>query len=739
MIAAACFFANVVRAQSASSQPVVAESANHVAVKSPGPVAPNGTGPEAAQDATPPPSGGQPMLAEVTVTGLKHKASVEDLPASVNVIPATTISHENITNIIQLYQVVPGVRLLSAPDNSAAATIRGIGSLPGTFTFDQSVGLFFDGVYVPRSREYNSAVFDIDRVEVYKGSQSAILGKNTTAGAILMTPRLPGDRFDYDLSVLREFEVGQTTVNGGMDIPLGRDLFLRVAGLYDNPEGSVRNLETGRHVQDTRSRDGRATLLWTPGAARVNLMYQHSDDKISGQSYVLASDTTGAAARFAANLGITSLPVGHVFSTYSPDGSDHFRDDRAVLNADIPIGDRKLSVVGGYSTYGDHVDQVGVDLPEVGYYRFIDNTDRTAYAEARISANGRLFDYIAGLSYFYENLVYNVTTSLGVLGPYPTRGQYTEFDTQPTNSVSAFGQETWHVTDTLSLIAAARFTHQRRTTVLERDVPIPGTATAASPAFPATHLGVTDDSPDGAFTVQYQPTPGLDFYADVGKSSKGAGFVSFASLPSSAAFKGEKAYTTEAGAKVLGSWGHFDFALFNTRIQDFQEVALLAGHFVALSIPVRSRGAEADLQIPLASGLALGASSTYAQVLRTDTGTHLPDAPSLSVTANLTYDRPLWNNYDLSLTGSVYHRSESWLRAELPPTSVEKSPPIALLDARIALSTDDDRWEIALIGRNLTNKYYAEQGSAFAAFPPTTYMLQPGRPRTIALQLTARH
>lgn len=138
---------------------------------------------------------------DIVVTALKRSDSVQSTPATVNVVSAETLANSNIATMEQLGNVVPGVIVQRPPNNTANATIRGIGTSPGPLTFDQGVALFVDGVYAARGADFLSSLFDLERIEVVKGTQAAVLGKNTSLGAIAMTTRKPGKDFGIDAKV----------------------------------------------------------------------------------------------------------------------------------------------------------------------------------------------------------------------------------------------------------------------------------------------------------------------------------------------------------------------------------------------------------------------------------------------------------------------------------------------------------------------------------------------------------
>ena len=165
----------------------------------------------------------------IVVTARRRVETVQDVPASISLVTAADLQHQNIVNVTDLSSAFSGVVVNNAPNNNAAVSVRGLGTPSASFGFDQSVSLFVDGVYAGRSRDYNTALFDASRVELLRGTQTAILGKNTSLGAISVVSREPGREFSFNGSLTHELELGSTTADIGVDVPVTDTLAIRVA------------------------------------------------------------------------------------------------------------------------------------------------------------------------------------------------------------------------------------------------------------------------------------------------------------------------------------------------------------------------------------------------------------------------------------------------------------------------------------------------------------------------------
>ena len=200
-------------------------------------------------------NGDQPLVSdsagseseEITVTALKRNMSAQDTPASVTIVSGEAISDMNISSALDLAAITPGVLIQSAPGALPVVAIRGIGSNASNQSFDQSVALFVDGVFQARGRDYVASLFDVGNIQVIKGSQSAVLGKNTTIGAIALATRRPEFKFGFNASYSHEFALGDDTYDAAVNIPLSDTFAIRAAAALVNrarPVGVQRDAET---------------------------------------------------------------------------------------------------------------------------------------------------------------------------------------------------------------------------------------------------------------------------------------------------------------------------------------------------------------------------------------------------------------------------------------------------------------------------------------------------------------
>ena len=159
------------------------------------------------------------QLDEVVVSAQKREQLAQDLPLTVTTIDADTLEQSQVKDLFQVANFVSGMVFSRAPDDGLALTLRGVGTPARSQAFEQSVGLFTDGIFLAKGRLYPLAFFDLARIEVIKGTDGTLLGKNTSLGAISLVPNAPGDKLSLDLRAGEEFYDGGVSVDAAADLP----------------------------------------------------------------------------------------------------------------------------------------------------------------------------------------------------------------------------------------------------------------------------------------------------------------------------------------------------------------------------------------------------------------------------------------------------------------------------------------------------------------------------------------
>lgn len=709
---------------------------------------------------------------DIVVTARKRTESLQDVPMSVAVISGDKLRQQNIGQVENLQALTAGLIIRKTPNNLVNLTLRGLGTGTAIDAFEQSVATFIDGTYAGRGPEFNSALFDFQRVEVIRGAQASLLSKNTSLGAISLTTRKPGKEFAVNVTGSYDFALGSNSVEAGMDVPVSDKLQIRVSGKYDDQHGWVYNSFFDKDVSRTHNYAGRIVIAYQPtDALDATLMYQHFQVRQKGIPWEIISDPSGNLAALSAFAGYPNLEIG--VNRRQSEGSafgqsfDHTSGNRAVGTINYELGSgHTITSVSSYSDF-DSTRFRDTDLLPGDYLNgTYGQGNRQFQQELRLSspAEGQFLDYVVGAAYFHEKWLYNdlvVSQCIGCptsltsgAGKFALRGTWQTNDVQTTRDLAGFAQANLHFTDTVTLSGGARFTNEKRDVELQRQVLVPGAATAVIyNGFAPTALSRKENNLDGSIALNWKPTTKLMVYGSFAKGTKSGGFNNTTTNAATnigaqaTEYGNETAKTFELGEKwTLPRGGFFNVTLFQTNIKGFQQATFNGSLFLITAEDLRSRGAEVEAAWQLMPGLRLQGQVTYADTIRTTTDLHPPGAPKFSgnVTLNLE-DRPLTNS--LSLVGDVgtEFRSRIFLTNEentigfpgRPANVVPDSGGYAYLNARVGVKSSAG-WEVAVIGRNLADKLVYEYSVPISFVGNGAYVI-PNRGRTVALQLTYKY
>ncbi|HPE31865.1 MAG TPA: TonB-dependent receptor, partial [Parvularculaceae bacterium] len=248
-------------------------------------------------------------LDTVVVTAMRREENLAKVPASITALNGITLEKLDIDTTEDLSQYTPSLHIYAEAVGSEKYTIRGIGRTSEDLSADPGVALFLNDVYIPRQAAANLAFFDIERVEVLRGPQGSLYGKNATAGAINVISRQPTEEF----SGYGEISYGsydRITGKGAISGPLVEEkLYARVAFLTDDRDGLYKNLTTGETANDINTRAARAILKFTPtDQFTATLIGDWAKSKQNGVLKSIISDVPGLEYIFFTNNPVTGLP-----------------------------------------------------------------------------------------------------------------------------------------------------------------------------------------------------------------------------------------------------------------------------------------------------------------------------------------------------------------------------------------------------------------------------------------------
>lgn len=697
-------------------------------------------GPAAAQEASPPAASAaeDSLLEEIIVTATKREQRLQDVPVSITAVSGEMIQERQISDLRSLQGYVPNMAILNSGVNPVVY-IRGFGSGPNNVAFDQEVSVYLDGIYGGRGAQFTAPFFDLERMEVLRGPQGALFGRNTAAGAISLISAKPTRDFEGLASAAYNFEregyEGTVVLSG----PLSETLGARFAGKLVRQQGFLKNVATGEDDPELDEELARLTLRWQPTSG--------TDISLKGEYG--RHLYTGGVTHSGSLTGPTNFTDEHFIS--DPYGAlpgkeqSGIKSGNVVLTANFALGEHTLTSISGWSHFTTRrltaYDEFSPDrtVPAGGANArfangFPEDFDQYSQEIRLASPTGGTFEYVVGA--YYDTSDYHLHQDSyyrDLLGGTVTGTQSTDFF-QDSDSFSLFAQPTLRITDQLRAIAGLRYSHTKKSAdFTSRTV----SGVGLSPIGPAVSGKLSEDYVDPSATLQYDIAPDVMLYATYGRGSKSGGFVSntYNVQPAGFQFKPERSTNYEAGIKsTIAGRATVNVSVFLTEFEDLQQSAYDPDRrtfFTRNAASASSRGVEAELQWALTRAFQLNASLAYldakfddypgAPCLAFETLAQCNSADPVSIAAHNIAGLPL--QFAPKWSGNVGARFEEDVSDRLaflasvntlfrskyfiadgysPIWGVQRG--WAKLDGRLQIGASDDRWNIALVGRNLTNK-----------------------------------
>lgn len=700
-----------------------------------------------ARDAAEAPDG---VLGEIIVTAQKRESKIEKTAVALTVLDGALIADQGVREIKGINAIVPGMTMNESPGGLTEIGIRGISTSAANQLFEQSVGLFIDGIYHPRQRQYRDGLFDVQRIEVIKGSQGVLFGKNTSVGALSIISRRPGRDFGGYVAADYETRYGSRGLEGALDIPTGEDAALRLAALYTDTRGYVFNVSKNRNEEHSKRWLVRGTFDWNPSdSVGVVLKMQASDLDITGSNFeVLASGNPAYLQSLGVADGGAQDFVKYADSSPSGDEGDHQITFDPSLTVTIDTaGGGAITATTGYSRfrYRNGFDLDGT--PQPAYYNFFRERFRQVTQELRYaSPTGGRLEYIAGLFFLDQHDQFNFD-SLYRNFMFPNfTGYEAQFTRQHERDVALFGQVNWAISDQWKFAAGARLSSTRKTGTYIKTIP----STFGNPASilpfiiqTGTISGkINRTNIDATGTLSYAPDPRSTIYVSVGRGTKASSFNNTSPLigvvPAPFIVPDEIATTYEFGAKTR-FWGGkalVSLAVYHLDIKGYQD-SYFDGNvvgFLVRSLPAKSSGLELEGQVQAASWLNL-----YGNVGWNPTAKlRLPGGAEERLQRAARFTGVLGARVSadvsdaLSLSGYLQYQHSSGFYHQPPGSGGDIfSGAYGLMDGRVALKLRSGP-EFSVRVENITAEKY-RAFSFLTPTDPTTTMGYWNRPRTVTL------
>lgn len=765
----------------------------------------------------------QAQLEEVIVTAQQRAESLQDVPISMVSMSGEKINEQAITKMEDFTANMPAVTVAQNPIGNFIF-IRGVGTAGTNQGIEQSVAIFQDGIFMGRHQQSRAPFMDLARIEVLRGPQSILFGKNTIGGALSVHTAKPTDELEGSVQGLYGTE-GEQEINAMISGPITDTLRGRIAVRDYQHDGYLENVMTGNDGPARDDKTARLALAWdATDTIFLNAKYERNEFE---QSESITQLGTFANPAFdAAAAQVNALTQASVAYATGGNGIEKLDDERAVINdggeivgkllphlAGVPgfpdlqegsdntmdtahlnveflLGEHTLTSITGYSHY-EYADVCDCDFSALPLIQVDATEDYDQYSqEIRLTSPlGQTFEYITGLYYHKADLYYTSRESFGTAlfnAPNVTRSY--DFD-QDQELWAVFGSLTWNFSDVSRATLGLRYSDEEKTVDRQLDKSFtsgwdfssaiglpPGSLAFGNTAeeydrFEATlppvaaaldagvwgddgFLGTyehsftgrkrSEDFVDWYVNLEYDITDETLIYATTSTGIKGGGFDArfLKDAPRSDLFEydEEESLAFELGFKttLLDGAMRLNGAIFRNEVSD-QQVSVFdgaTGFLVTNAAEVISQGVEMDLQWAATENLIISAAGSYLDAtydswetgacwasqqidpahpaykpgcvdgFRDASGDQTPYAPDFAFNLNFDYSMPIGDSLEGRGVLNYNYSDEIFTASDLDP-DIAMQDAFSLVDARLSLGHVDGTWEVALIGKNLTDEEYS--------------------------------
>ena len=721
-------------------------------------------------------------IEEIMVTARRVEEELQRSPVTVSALDERAIAQLFATKLTDITSSVPNIQLtnfLSFP-TGASYFIRGIGATNIINTVDPAVATFVDGVYIAGIGVGIPDMFDIERIEVLRGPQGTLFGRNTTAGAMLIRSRRPGDELAAEAQIVAG-NYGRLDVKGAVDIPIGETTAVRLSAIQLDSDGWFTDSTTGEDFGGFDTFAARGVLTFNPSDAfDATLILDYTHDE-SGQ---FGGTCVGRPGEFVGtDFGaVCSLEVGE-------GGHDEeYRIDQdmipsvdneifgAMLELNFDVGGGTITSVTGYrdselfntsdtdfsfatinTQYrADDFDQFSQEIRFAS--NFSEKFDFVAgafYLDAESFADQHIFQYIADPNFVLDYFVFGTPLANA---PYSVDGVGLFYTWQTQESMAGFFEGNYHPNEKLTLTLGGRYTWEEKELEYAPYIPTAlGGCAPQPPGFDGCPVKIRDDESWDNFSPKvgaaYQYNEDVMFYGYYSQGFRSGGFNGQAGAPSGIGpFDEETVDSVEVGMKSewLENRIRLNVAAFWNEYQDLQRSV-----FVTPTDLRTVNAADATIQ-----GIEAEFTGLVTEQLRIEASLGFLDAKYDSFLADLDANGSVTDNSDLNLVfapdfsgrlAGNYHFllgdfADSNFNVEYVYTTeldtITANDPrvrrddVGLLNASVDFTFgSEDNWRVAVFGRNLTDELYIQSGEVAGS---TSIFRVVAAPLTYGMELSAR-
>ena len=690
---------------------------------------------------------------DIIVTATRREGTTFDIPAAVSAVGEEAIKFRGVSQTSDLVGMVPSLQI-SEQTGAALVTIRGVGLIVDTGYAEPAVAVYSGGIYQPRTGSGLLNSLDLERIEVLRGPQGTLYGRNATGGVINFIPSAPTDYFEGEAAIGGG---ALDSVNGRMMLsgPLSDGVQVRVAATGNRRDGYIRNLTTGNIVGDQSQWGGRASVRFLPtDNLTIDVIGQFQRASTAPISVLVTPPTPTDRAILEAATGEPVVFTLERDAHYEESDVENGRlqDWSVSTQFLLELNDVDVKLLLGYVEGVNRFDvpQDAFSTPFIEIAR--DDLSQAYSAELNLSGGTGKFEWILGAYAFKEDYNANLNFRFPSTELIPGLPGLVLFSNgvEENKNIGLFGDVTFHVTDKLQTYAGLRYGRDEKSMVQNNLAilgPPPGISTVDACTFanPETRsFSRSWDNLSPRIGIKYEASPDVNFYGQfqVGNKSGGWNFTEPCGNP----FEQEKVNAYEAGVKTrLGSGSTVNISGFYYDYSNLQVfTSRVTTAFVVNAPKARVYGVEFEGRANIVPGLSVDATATllharYTEFVDTDIvtgiafnldGEPLSRAPDFTMNLGVQYDTVI----DLGLFSSMMVRAETFHTSEIayrPYVPEDREPGYWLFNAFLQFDSPNDDYSVRLFARNIGDEQYLNQifggGVVTAGYRKATV----GMPRTI--------
>ena len=711
---------------------------------------------------------------EIIVSAQKRQESVQDVPISITAFSGADLETKGVTDFTDIAQTVPNFDLpVSNISRNVSVRIRGIGSSGTNPGIESSVGVFLDGLYQPSGAQIFGELTDIQTVEILRGPQGTLYGRNTPVGALNVTTRDPQQDFESQIR-LGYGSHDHKWVNGYVGGGISENAAGRITAWFRDRDGYDDNLFTGEPINDAKTIGGRGKLLFQPSDnLDINLTAGYSvSDKVCCVAEQI--DPTGplgiATPGFLATMAANGTPFSNfddsdhvVDADDAPD--DHTEDINASVKIDYKLGSGHiLTSITGYQNWKNDVtiasDSTRASVLDVDQ----DQQNKILSQELRITSPiSEKFDYLGGLYLYKQDTTFDEAGIFLPGGPHrvfanpnapfclPQNGGCTaragdnlnSLFEQETESIAAYGNATIHVTDKWDVTGGLRWSQDKKDfDVVHANDPTnsPVANIFVFPPIDPPADSRKEDKLTWSANTRYHVNDDVMLFATASTGFKSGGFNS-RRLPAGSAleFEAENSISYEGGIKAFFADRRImlNATAYHTTVEDFQETALAptgTGFIVSNAGEQEAKGIEIDYRFAPNDAFSIDGSFAYLDAEYTDfegaqcglgetpdrfvgrnalcdrTGETPSNSPKFSTTIGAQYETSVGDDLNLRLRADYNWRDEQNI-LRVTQDSPADIDDYGLLNLRATLGHKDGKWDLEAFVNNVSDEAYFVQAA----------------------------